>query len=215
MDKCAISWKDICATAEQLEVDPCAVKAVCQVESLGAGFLESGRPKILFEGHIFWKKLREHGEDPERHAAAHPNVVYRKWDRRQYKGGEAEHTRLEEACAIHRCAALESASWGTFQIMGFNYPACGYENVENFVEDHADCAATHLKAFCRLLRANRWHECLRSLDWAGFARLYNGPAYAENKYDQKLAAAYEKCREARKSSLGSQLEEQLGFLWKN
>lgn len=34
----------------------------------------------------------------------------------------------------------------------------------------------------------------RKYDWAGFARRYNAPAYAENKYDQKLKAAYEKHR---------------------
>ena len=28
-------------------------------------------------------------------------------------------------------------------------------------------------------------------DWAGFARKYNGPGYAENAYDQKLKNAYE------------------------
>jgi hypothetical protein len=35
-------------------------------------------------------------------------------------------------------------------------------------------------------------QYLRDKDWAGFARRYNGPAYAENKYDEKLSAAYEK-----------------------
>lgn len=32
-------------------------------------------------------------------------------------------------------------------------------------------------------------SCLKNLkehDWAGFARKYNGPGYAENAYDQKL-----------------------------
>ena len=36
--------------------------------------------------------------------------------------------------------------------------------------------------------------CLKELkekDWAGFARKYNGPGYAQNAYDQKLRNAYE------------------------
>ena len=31
---------------------------------------------------------------------------------------------------------------------------------------------------------------LQRQDWAGFARVYNGPAFRQNKYDEKLAAAY-------------------------
>jgi hypothetical protein len=31
---------------------------------------------------------------------------------------------------------------------------------------------------------------LRRNDWAGFARGYNGPGYADNRYDTKLASAY-------------------------
>jgi hypothetical protein len=31
---------------------------------------------------------------------------------------------------------------------------------------------------------------LRSLDWAAFAKGYNGPGYSANKYDRKLAKAY-------------------------
>lgn len=33
---------------------------------------------------------------------------------------------------------------------------------------------------------------LMSRNWAGFAKGYNGPAYAQNAYDVKLAQAYEK-----------------------
>ncbi|NBT89135.1 MAG: DUF3380 domain-containing protein, partial [Flavobacteriaceae bacterium] len=31
---------------------------------------------------------------------------------------------------------------------------------------------------------------LKAKDWAGFAKGYNGPAYAKNAYDTKLAGAY-------------------------
>ena len=30
---------------------------------------------------------------------------------------------------------------------------------------------------------------LQSKDWKTFARLYNGPGYAQNRYDEKLAKA--------------------------
>ena len=31
---------------------------------------------------------------------------------------------------------------------------------------------------------------LQNKNWAEFARRYNGPAYAQNRYDEKLAEAY-------------------------
>jgi hypothetical protein len=33
---------------------------------------------------------------------------------------------------------------------------------------------------------------LQSHDWAAFAKGYNGPGYAKNAYDVKLAEAYER-----------------------
>ena len=50
----------------------------------------------------------------------------------------------------------------------------------------------HLDLFASFVRNNSLVQYLRDKDWAGFARRYNGPAYAENKYDEKLSAAYEK-----------------------
>ena len=41
------------------------------------------------------------------------------------------------------------------------------------------------------LKANDLTVPLRSRDWASFARAYNGPVYAKNKYDVRLAGAYE------------------------
>jgi hypothetical protein len=31
---------------------------------------------------------------------------------------------------------------------------------------------------------------LQKKDWKAFARLYNGPGYAQNGYDEKLSTAY-------------------------
>ena len=50
----------------------------------------------------------------------------------------------------------------------------------------------HIKAFGRFIVANNLSKYLKSLDWANFARRYNGPGYKENKYDEKLERAYNK-----------------------
>ena len=47
--------------------------------------------------------------------------------------------------------------------------------------------------FTAFIQSNRLDTYLRNKDWAGFAKRYNGPAYAENQYDKKLEKAYHKC----------------------
>ena len=45
--------------------------------------------------------------------------------------------------------------------------------------------------FLRFIRENRsMLAALQKKDWKAFARLYNGPAYAQNRYDEKLSTAY-------------------------
>ena len=128
-------------------------------------------------------------------------MLYEKWTKRFYRRGEGEHDRLEKAeqCAIYLGlsqteaydAACASASWGLFQILGNNYKACGFANASNFANAMEKGENEHLKAFCRFVIANpAMHQALNEKRWADFARSYNGPAYAKNRYDQKLAEAY-------------------------
>ena len=44
--------------------------------------------------------------------------------------------------------------------------------------------------FTPLIKANNLDGALRSKSWATFARGYNGPGYAQNAYDKKMAQAY-------------------------
>ena len=53
----------------------------------------------------------------------------------------------------------------------------------------------------RFIHANRLTSLLHARDWAGFARRYNGPAYAKNRYDVRLAAAHARHRDGRPSSV--------------
>ena len=47
-----------------------------------------------------------------------------------------------------------------------------------------------LEAFEGFVRANGLADELQRKDWAGFASRYNGPGYAANQYDVKMAEAY-------------------------
>ena len=57
-----------------------------------------------------------------------------KWDKSKYLGGVHEYKRLELAKEIDEECALKSASWGMFQIMGFNHLYCGCKDVFEFVK---------------------------------------------------------------------------------
>jgi len=192
-------WKK---SAEILEVEIAALRAVAEVESHGSGFLPAPaiRPKVLFEGHAFHKLTGG------RYDHGHPNLSYPRWDRSQYSGSlTGEWKRLDQACLLDRAAALQSASWGMFQVMGFNYSYAGYLDVEAFVADQHAGAKEQARAFARYISRPPFLETLRKKDWAGFAGAYNGPGYRQNKYDSKLAAAYERYKADAKPAAGRKL----------
>lgn len=178
---------DIARAAQVLECQPACIRAVIDVESAGGGFLKDSRPKILFEAHIFSRLTRG------RYDQVAPAVSAPKWDRALYKGGAAEYPRLEEAMRLDEAAALKSASWGMFQVMGENHQRCGFQTVHEFVAAMVDGEGHHLDAFAAFVKGNaRMWDALINQDWPAFARLYNGTGYASNRYDEKLAAAFDK-----------------------
>lgn len=179
---------DLIAAADRLGVPLASIKAVNEVESRGRGFLADGRPVILYERHVFWKQLIAHGVDPARYA---DRVSILSRQRGGYAGGAAEYVRLASAMQIHAPAAEESASWGAFQVMGYHWKALGFADIESFVATQHRSEGDQLATFTAFVLADpALHRALKARKWAQFARLYNGPAYAENFYDTKLARAY-------------------------
>ena len=175
---------DIVAAASRWQVEPALIRAVDEVESAGLGFLPDGRPKILFERHIF------HRRTGGRYSVTYPsisNVMPGGYG----PAGAYQHDRLHMAIALDRDAALQSASWGRFQIMGFNYAACGFVTVETFVATICESEARHLEAFFAFCRTNDLLRHLIEHDWRAFTRGYNGPGNVDY-YSQRLAEAYHK-----------------------
>jgi hypothetical protein len=85
-----------------------------------------------------------------------------------------------------------SASYGKFQIMGFNFAVAGFLNVEDFYKSMQVSEGEQLNAFCHYVIGNSLDDELRNRKWAAFALRYNGPGYKKNQYDTKLAQAYKK-----------------------
>jgi len=190
--------KDLIDFSKKYGVELASIKAVNEVESSGKGFFVDGRPKILFEGHIFWKQLKERGIDPASLSkTSNEDILYSSWTKKHYLGGTNEYLRLEKAIALGtdpriKEAAFASTSWGSYQIMGFHALKLGYPTVQNFVDEMYVNERNQLDAFGRYLATFGCLTHLKNKDWTKFAKCYNGPAYAENKYDIKMAIAYRK-----------------------
>jgi lysozyme family protein len=187
------------AAAKRLGVELAAIYAVNEVESLGEGFLATGKPKILYERHVMHRLLstpRHEGDDAEvlqAHAAhlalLHPALVNPRPG--GYAGGSAEHQRLANAKLIDALCAPEACSWGAFQIMGYHWQRLGYSSLGDFLSRMARDESQHLEAFIRYIEAEpALLKALKGKKWAEFAKRYNGPAYARNLYDIKLERAY-------------------------
>lgn len=202
MSKPQLTIQDFSHIAIYLNADINAVRALAQVESNGAGFLLDDRPKVLFERHIMFRELSNNigaGRASEL-SCSHPDIVnpavggYAKGATPDLRG-QAEWMRLAAAIELDRNSALQSASWGMFQIMGFHWRRLGFANVQAFVNAQFSGEPAQLSAFAEFIRTDPpLHRALVALDWATVAKRYNGADYAKNKYDTKLAAAFDTFR---------------------
>ncbi|MGN2381295.1 N-acetylmuramidase domain-containing protein [Pseudomonas juntendi] len=192
---------DLVQASLRLGVPVAAVYALNEVESKGLGFLDNGKPVILYERHVMFERLqlvRSPTDDQELLlqralllARQAPALVNPKAG--GYIGGTAEHQRLAQARQLDDAAALESASWGGFQVMGYHWQRLGYASIHDFVTAMNRSEADHLEAFVRYIEADtNLLKALKAQKWATVAKLYNGPDYQRNLYDVKLERAFER-----------------------
>lgn len=192
-----LTEEDFTRAATALGCEVAAIKSVCKIEAPGGGFDAAGRVRILFEAHKF-SQFTSHVYD-----ATHPTISARDWaqGKKFYSKGpnadvrnEREHVRLEEAITLNEDAALKSASWGKFQIMGFNHLNAGFDSAADMVGAFETGEGAHLDAFVSFLKKDRGGAMQRAIAataFASFASMYNGSGYKENEYDTKMQKAYE------------------------
>jgi hypothetical protein len=167
------------------------IHAILDVESAGTGFDRQGRPRMLFEPHIFYRELARHPK--ARAEAERRGLAYKDW-RRNYP--KDSYPRLK--AALRLCdefdlgaePALRSASWGLGQIMGFNCKLAGYGSAEAMVRDFLDDEEHHLRAMVAFIVTAKLDDELRRHDWEGFAEGYNGKGFRKNGYHAKLAQRF-------------------------
>lgn len=173
--------------AGRFNLDVATVRAVNEVEAAGSGFT-GNNVKALYEPHIAYK----YTNGIIRQALTVTGLAYPNWTSGKYP--KTSYDRIDRCTDIAgaEVAAL-STSWGLGQIMGFNHAACGYPTAVAMVRDFAKGETQQLEGMLNFISANpAMMRALQRRDWAAFAELYNGPKYAVNKYDAKLAAAYKR-----------------------
>jgi hypothetical protein len=177
----ALSAAGVDAASRSLTVGRAEIFTVLAVETSGCGFLPDRRPQILYERHIFHRLTGGKFDDGDISDPTPGGYG---------PSGAPQYLRLQKAIQLDREAALQSASWGLGQIMGENYKLAGFADVESMVQAMLDSEDAHIAAFASFVNGSKLAPVLQSHNWAGFASRYNGPSYASNKYDTKLANAF-------------------------
>lgn len=179
----ALSGQGLTAAAQQLGTGLAELWAVLAVETSGCGYDADRRTRILYERHIFHRLTGGRFDDGDI-SDAHPGGY----------GPEGAHQyeRLTRAMQFDRMAALKSSSWGLGQVLGTNYQQAGFADIDAFVQAMSDSEDAQLSAMSAFIAANGLTASLRTHDWTAFARGYNGPEFARNEYDRKLAEEHRK-----------------------
>ena len=188
MKPASLTAADYENASKLLGCDKTVIQAFAEVESSGYGFWQFSdtdwRPKILFEAYWF-SQLTGGIYDK-----THPEISSPVWNKSLYMYGKKEYNRLDEACSLNRSAGLQSASWGKFQIMGFNHVRCGFVNLHDFINAMYKSEAEHLKAFCAFVSADKkLIDAIRNHDFRIMALRYNGSG-AVDIYSSRLQDIY-------------------------
>ena len=179
--------------ADELGVEVAAIKAVVQIEAGKAmkGFSAPGIPVINFDQKmygIYASKApdKSPAKSHEKVPAGLTGYALREW------------TQLINARKKNAQGALMSTFWGMFQIGGFNYKLCGFNDVNEFVRVMSESEFSQLEIFAKFIVASGMLPDLKAKNWAGFARKYNGASYARRGYHTKMANAYNKFKSQEK-----------------
>jgi hypothetical protein len=180
----ALSSDGLAKVASDIGVSAAEIWTVLTVETSGCGYLPDRRPQILYERHIFHGLTSGKFNDGD---ISHPHAGG------YGSQGPSQYHRLGKAIAIHRSAALKSASWGIGQVLGKYFAIAGFGSEEDMIEAMSRSEDEQLGAMGAFVAHNKTlHRSLQSHDWATFAAKYNGANYKINQYDVRLNDQYQK-----------------------
>lgn len=178
----AVRDADIAVYAAKLGCTADQVKAVAAVESSGSGFDKSGRPKILYERHLF-HRLTDGKYSPAPYSQSAGGGY-----------GEDSWHKLAMACARDPDAAFAACSWGKFQVLGMHWSKLGYAGPFDLADSCVTSEAAHYDLLVRYVQTFGLTAAIRKIsrdpeDCRDFAAGFNGPAYRKFNYHARIAAA--------------------------
>lgn len=110
------------------------------------------------------------------------------WDDVYARSTFDNYKRLCKAYQLDKATALQSCSWGKFQILGVNFKSAGYSDVFQFVKAMSTGDPAHIKAFLKFAKSNQ--TLLSGLQEENFEKIAEGhnggdwrnlnPEYASN-----------------------------------
>lgn len=143
-------------------------------------------PIIRWEGHYFDKRVKPDLREKMRAVGlASPKVGGIKNPASQQ---DRYNKLLFPAVKFDREAAFASASYGAPQVMGANAKSLGYNSAEELYLVMKNGAAGQIEVMFKFIDHNGLVDELQRGDFAGFARVYNGPKFRANGYDKKMAS---------------------------
>lgn len=189
----------IYALCRILAIEVRLANAFISVESGNHPFGPDGRPTIRFETGVFRDQLHN-DELWSQHFSFNPSDLndqnYSKdgvvWHPIHTGNQADEYTALELAKTLNHVAAMNSASYGAGQIMGFNHDYLSYATADSMYTDFANPQWGYYNQlvgfFSYILNRNGMLDAVRKKDFKQMALLYNGSP----SYEALLKDAYDK-----------------------
>ena len=177
----------LAAAAQKLGANLASIWAITFTETDPpyGGFYNDKRPQILFERHIFSKLTKG------RFDAGYPDIS-NPVPGGYGAGGANQYDRLSRAMSLDESAALQSASWGIGQVLGENFSEAGFPSPQAMVAQAFASEDQQILAVANEIIADKAADALANQRWADFARIYNGPNFADSNYDVRLGSWYER-----------------------
>lgn len=171
-----ISKDELSQLSEQFKIPTPSIQAIIEIESAGQGYdPKTGKIKIQFEPHWF-KKLSK--------------LIGGLWSINKVDVQTKEWLAFNDAFVKNPEKAMESASWGSMQIMGFHWKRLGFNSVGHMVDFAKKSEYNQVWLGLKFLQTDKFiYHAILVKDWRTVAFRYNGPNYKINNYDKKLAIA--------------------------
>lgn len=149
--------------AQALGVDPAIIKAILVAETGGQAIRTGSSIQFLFMiGRHFTPKYRK----------KFPTRALPSWAGKRMSGSRSV---LRQAISLWPHGAYANTSWGIFQIHGWSYRKLGYGSPREMVQAFKNSGEAQIQGFIDFVRTKkRLYNAIKSKDWWGMARNYNG-----------------------------------------